>query len=160
MLPRDISTPFSHAHLFVRTPLLNYSFLTSFNKIPFSMQPFKSKLTARDKRGDEGPTVCHQNTLRVTPNASPEFSGSGAVSRCKFENRGQGGRNIQEHHVWASPKFVLTAGDLLPEYYKKFLLWLPCNKRLWMTHIWSKHEEKNYSKGAEEIILLITLKAM
>ena len=97
MLPRDISTPFSHAHLFVRTPLLNYSFLTSFNKIPFSMQPFKSKLTARDKSGD---AVSHQNTLRVTPNASPEFSGSGAVSRCEFENRGQGGRNIWEHQVW------------------------------------------------------------
>ena len=30
MLPRDISTPFSHAHLFVRTPLLNYSF---FNRL-------------------------------------------------------------------------------------------------------------------------------
>ena len=43
---------------------------------------------------------------------------------------------------------------------RNFVLWLPCNKRLWMTHIWSKHEEKNYSKGAEEIILLITLKAM
>ena len=65
-------------------------------------------------------TVSHQNTLRVTPNASPEFSGSGAVSRCEFEDRGQGGRNIWEHQVWVSPKFFLTAGDLLAEYCKEF----------------------------------------